>query len=252
MFRKIKRFIKKQLGISQIIENQRLIIQTNALLCKNQAELISVAIFNSTIADSKWLAFKSFSPGKWAVDYAFLYTLYRVLNDTKPKNILEFGLGQSSKMIHQFASFYPKTSAITYEHDQTWINFFMKHIEGDYTLNIKLTELLEINYKNEETLSYKNIHDEFHNQKFNLILVDAPFASIRYSRSQILTLLPNCLEQSFCIMIDDCERNGEKETIQELFKIFNDQNVKYCSNLYSGSKVHILVCSEDLKFLTTI
>ena len=71
-----------------------------------QNELLKAEVFNSTIADSEWLRYKSFSPGRWAVDYALLYTLYRTLTAMKPTKIIEFGLGQSSKMIHQYAIFY--------------------------------------------------------------------------------------------------------------------------------------------------
>jgi len=38
-------------------------------------------IFNNTIIDCEWLKYKNFSPGSWACDYAYLYTLFRVLND---------------------------------------------------------------------------------------------------------------------------------------------------------------------------
>ena len=81
-------------------------------------------LFRDTIQDSEWLRYKNFSPGGWAVDYGVLYTLYRVLNDMKPKNIIEFGLGQSSKMFHQYGAYYRDTKIITCEHNNDWISFF--------------------------------------------------------------------------------------------------------------------------------
>lgn len=252
MLKKIKRFIRKQLGLNQLIENQNQIKNVIDLISKNEDELLKASVFNNTITDSKWLKFKSFSPNWWAVDYAFLYTLYRILNDTKPQKILEFGLGQSSKMIHQYAAYFSEVNAVTCEHDQTWINFFKNHVDGDYKINTKIIELQEVEYNEKKTLSYKNIKKEFKNEKFNLIVVDAPFGSERYSRSQILNLLPDCLDEIFCIMIDDCNREGEKETLKEIFKILDVHNIKYCSTLYSGRKVHGLICSEDQFFLTSM
>lgn len=252
LLRKFKRFIRKQLGINQLIENQNQIINILNSHTRKNDEILKASIFNNTIYDSTWLKYKSFSPCGWAVDYAFLYTLYRVLNDTKPQKILEFGLGQSSKMIHQYADFFKNIDAITYEHDQTWINFFMNHFDGNYKINTKLIELKEIDYNTNITLSYKDIESEFKNQKFNLIIVDAPFGSESYSRSQILALLPTCLEETFCIIIDDFDRIGEKETVNEINNILDAHNLSYYSASYSGIKSHIIICSEDLNFLTSL
>ncbi len=252
MLRKIKRLIRKQLGISQLIENQNQIKEELNSLSRKEDELLKAIIFNNTIADSKWLKFKSFSPGGWAVDYAFLYTLYRVLNDIHPVSILEFGLGQSSKLIHQYTNFYEEVNAITCEHDSEWINFFKNHMDGDYKINIKKVELKEVEYNTKKTLSYKNIATEFHNEKFDLIVVDAPFGSVRYSRSQILAFAKNKLTDSFCIIIDDYEREGEKETVNELMNILDGKGIKYSKTIYSGSKQHFLICNEKLRFLTSM
>ena len=91
---KLFSIILKKIGILDILASQE---QQGRIL----EEIHKAEIFSSTIADSEWLKFKSFSPGGWAADYGLLYTLYRVLNGMRPQNVLEFGLGQSSKMIHR-------------------------------------------------------------------------------------------------------------------------------------------------------
>lgn len=252
IFRRLKRYIRKQLGITELIDNQRNLFATNADLIRFQKELLKAFVFNNTISDSVWLKEKSFSPGGWAVDYAFLYTLYRVLNDTKPKNILEYGLGQSSKMIHQYASFYKDVKAVTLEHDSDWEAFFKENMTGNYSIKIKSLKLKTVKYNSIETLSFEDFEDEIDNQKFNLIVVDAPFGSEHYSRSQILKLVPKRLENSFCIILDDCEREGEKETVQELYNILNTNEIKFLSTFYSGIKDHVLICSDNQKFLISM
>lgn len=252
MLKKIKRFINKQIGINRLIENQNQLIKELNLLSHKEDELLRAFNFNNTIVNSKWLKFKSFSPGGWAVDYAFLYTLYRVLNDIHPKSILEFGLGQSSKIIHQYANFYNDVKAITCEHDLEWINFFKKSKEGDYDITIQNVELEEIYYKGERTLTIKNISSLFKDEIFDLIVVDAPFGSLRYSRSQVLELAKNNLSDNFCIIIDDYDRFGEQETIKELLNILDCEGKKYTNAIYSGIKQHFLICDEKSKFLTSI
>lgn len=252
MIREIKRFIRKQLGINQLIENQNQIKKELNSISRKEDELLKAMIFNNTIANSKWMKFKSFSPGGWAVDYAFLYTLYRVLNDVHPKSILEFGLGQSSKLIHQYADFYEDVHAITCEHDPEWISFFKRSIYEEYKISIQNIELEQVNYNSEVTLSYKDINIVFEDKKFDLIVVDAPFGSPRYSRSQILDLAKNNLADSFCIIIDDYDRVGEQETAKELMNLLDKAEIKYESKVYSGSKQHILICDYSSKFLTSL
>ncbi len=217
-----------------------------------QNDIYMAMKFNDTIRECPWLQHKSFSPGGWAVDYGCLYTLYRVLNDIHPKNILEFGLGQSSKLIHQYANYYKDANALTYEHDSEWIEFFNKGKTGDYNVNIYKTGLEEVEYHGIKTLSYKNNCDELKGQKFDMIMIDAPFGSEHYSRSQILNILPDCLAKSFCIIMDDYNRQGEQETIMELENILSASGVKYLSATYKSNKEHRLICSESLRFLKTL
>jgi hypothetical protein len=84
MKRKIIKFVRRLAGTSGL-DDLHDKIQT----------LVNAQFFRGTIEDCEWLKYRSFSPGGWAMDNAALYTLFRILNDVKPKNILEFGLGQS-------------------------------------------------------------------------------------------------------------------------------------------------------------
>lgn len=246
--RKLFQYILAHLRITELLNNQYEIKQK---LATQQTEILKGLIFNNTITDSEWLQYKSFSPGAWAADYGLLYTLYRVLNGMKPQSIIEFGLGQSSKMIHQYAKHYG-AKAITCEHDSKWIDFFRNECNEKYLVNIKSLELETINYKGYETLTYKNILQEFENDKFELILVDGPFGSDHYSRPQIVDLAKNNLHSRFCIIIDDCERQGEQETTKEVLEVLKEQGVECCFTTYSASKRHTLICSSDLKFLTSL
>src|SRR5690554_4093444 len=116
MIRKLKRILYDFWNIKDVVKENNNILDKNYMkLVRNnkiQSEILIAQKFNNTIVDSKWLQYKSFSPGGWAVDYSFLYTLYRVLNDKKYTKILEFGLGQSSKMIHQYGDFFKEVNAL--------------------------------------------------------------------------------------------------------------------------------------------
>ena len=76
------------------------------------------------IEDCERLKYKSFVPGEWAMDNSALYTLFIIINNMRPKSILEFGLGKSLFMIHQYDEFYEDVKQLTVEHDNEWIYFF--------------------------------------------------------------------------------------------------------------------------------
>lgn len=216
-----------------------------------QLEILNGMIFNNTIVDSTWFKYRSVSPGLWAADYGLLYSIFRILNEMKPMNILEFGLGQSSKLIHQYAQFY-HVKAKTCEHDEKWIHFFMQSKPGDYNVTIEKMDLETIQYKGLETLTYKSCPNLFQDEKYDFILVDGPFGSRHYSRPQIIDIVKNNLSASFCIVIDDTHRNGEMETVHEIEAIFRERRVKYKIRQYCSSKKHTILCSDDLAFLTTM
>ena len=98
-------------------------------------ELYWAQIYNSTIQNSNWLEDKSVSPGRWAVGYNYLYVLYRILDDIRPSHILELGLGQSTKIIGQYAAFCGLPEQIEHvvvEHDDEWKQFFFRRNKSKY------------------------------------------------------------------------------------------------------------------------
>jgi len=254
MKKKSNRDTISQLGITQILENQEQIMkflssQFIHLISQNN-ELLKSIIYNNSIDSCEWLKYRNFSPGWFAVDYTFLYTLFRVLEGMKPESILEFGLGESSKLIHQYANFHSEVFAVTGEHDAKWAEFFLDNMAIKYNINIKILELEDIVYKGENTLSYKNVEQEFKNNMFDLIIVDGPFGRGRkYARTQILYLAKNNLKEKFCIIVDDYNREGEKNTVKDLMALLSADGRKFIHSVYYGSKQHILICSENLKYL---
>ena len=234
----ISKGVRRFLGINQIVQYER--------------EILSAFKFNSTIMDSDWFRYKSISPGEAAIDYSFFYTLYRVLSAAKPENIIEFGLGQSSKMIHQYADYYGKR-AVTVEHDNNWANFFKSTKDGDYPVNIKLIELEEIEFDGNITLTYKDCVKAFEGDKFDLFVVDGPFGKdFNYSRTQIISMLQYCASDDFIVIIDDYNRKGEKNMVRKLFSYFESEGIKFVFREYKGFKSHVLVTTPKFNFLTTL
>lgn len=241
---KIREFYLDKSGIRAILESQN-------LQNRMAQESLAAITFSNAIQNSEWLKYKSFYPGRWAVEYTFLLTLFRIFEHHNFTNLLEFGLGQTSRMVHQYAAFY-NVPAITVEHDTEWIEFTRKDTHNTYPINLKVLPLEMVDYNGYKTRTYQGVKTAFENQKFDFILVDGPFGSEHYSRSQIIRLAENNLAETFCIIIDDCNRIGEQETVAEVEKILKKNGIKYAINKYYGLSDYVVICSENLKFLTSL
>lgn len=219
------------------------------------AEAIWASIFHDTICESKWLYDKTFSPGRWAIGYPFLYALYRILNEMRPSHILELGLGQSTKMISQYSEMFGRKHFVI-EKDCEWIKFF----KNDFDLSSK-TDIIQLDY---EMVPYKDagevrVFKDFAETlseygKYDFIMIDAPFGGDMkyYSRIDALGILPQCLSDTFVIMIDDVERPGEQNTIKEILSTLSDNNREYAVGYYGGDKRCIVIASANMKFLCSL
>ena len=212
-------------------------------------------VFNNAISDSKWLKNKTFFPGRWAVGYQYLYVLFRVLNEKKPKHILELGLGQSTHMISQYVESFSETKHIVTEHDSNWIIFFQAEHGISERSKILQMDLGKETYLEDDTVTaYQGFGENLTGKKFDFISIDAPFGGEAkvYARIDTLKILPECLEDSFVIMVDDANRIGEQNTIRKIKETLQDYNIEFASGIYKGNKETYIITSIDNKFLCTL
>lgn len=219
-------------------------------------ELIFAEVFAQSIKGSQWLGEVPLCPGRWAAGFPFLYSLYRILDEVHPKNILELGLGQSTSMIFSYIQKFGCIKHFLIEHDQEWIEFFLKNKQLP-----EATQLFRLNLKNENvngTIFPVRMFEKFtevvKNHTFNLIVIDAPFGydMKEFSRIDVALELPQILEKDFIILIDDSERPGEKNTVHLITKILEAHGINYFVGNYCGAKDTTLICSEKHRFLTSM
>lgn len=222
---------------------------------RHASEAVWAQIFNNTISESLWLKDKTFSPGRWAVGYPYLYVMYRVLNETRPKRILELGLGQSTRMIAQYAAAFQDVEHIVVEHDPEWVEFFCNDFPLPKNTKVVMLEREMVPYKDAESVRvFKGFKETFQGQQFDFISVDAPFGGDmkQYSRIDVLNLIPDGLREKFVIMVDDCNRIGEINTVQEIERFLAQSQIKYQMGRYSGDKISVLFCPERMDFLCSM
>ncbi len=249
--------IKLKFKSKRLKEKKEELSFKNNLVCSlHNIELLEKENFYANIlrdctADSSWLKDKSFTLTGGAANYSLIFTIFKILDDIEPINILEFGLGQTSKVTTQYIlNKKPNANLMIIEHDNDWINTFKKKLILNENIKICQRNIIKTILNNTEIDKYDCLKDIIKNQKLNFIIIDGPFGDKRiYPRTNILDLIPENLAENFIIVLDDAERSGEQNTAKLIFNKLEENRIKYIKSYKSGIKTQLLITSSNYKFI---
>lgn len=238
---------------------------------QNMRDLIEETIFSDvwhdTVKGIEWLRddMPSLSPGRTAVGYNYLYVMTRILEELKPKKVLDIGLGISSTLISRYFKWNYETSDedtaihMIIEHDSSWVDFYTRNHILSNKSQIKKQKLVKKTIEKEKYYAYENLGDDIKEMKFDVISVDAPFGFgcengkvQSYSRRDIIEYLPSILSDNFVIVVDDCQRLGEKKTVQDILKILDSRGINVSTGIYRGQAHVCVIAPEKNKFLCSL
>jgi hypothetical protein len=211
-------------------------------------------VFHDTVNGYDWYNVKSISLGRWAIGYPYAYVMARVLNWLHPTCILECGLGQSTKIINSYVSYYSDENCKldVVEQDKDWIDFFCKDNKLDKNVSIHNRALRTVRINGNECYAYSNFQSIVENKKYAFISIDGPWGGDFISRVDILEYIPDILEGQFAIMMDDYERLGEKNTVDMIMKKLSDNGIKAKKGLYRGEKDMCIIVPDTMDFMFTM
>lgn len=240
MINKVKRLIKE----NREVHHQILL---------NTKESVWASVYHDSIRGKEWIEKTSLNIGRWAGSYAFFYILNRILSDFCPDRILELGLGESSKMILNNRRFFASEAKhIIVEHDKKWIECFKEKNELTKGARIVHCELIQRDIKGYTTNAYNDFCNQIKDD-FDLYIVDGPFGSKHYSRYDIVNLLSKkTSKDEFVIIFDDSQRQGEKETIVDIFNMLNSNGIQFFYNYYEGIKSTLVIATSKYKYVTSL
>lgn len=243
--------------IDEVIEQRLKAVEKNVWeAVKNSRETFYAAVFNNTISGSSWLKDTSFSPAGWAAGYQYLYVLYRILNEKHPKSILDLGLGQTTKMIAQYAAANPEVEHIIVESNQDWIDFYLN--ANTLPSNSRIIKLDYMMKKmpgcKDPVRHYKFFKRAMKGKVFDLISIDAPFGGDmkEVSRVDVLGIIPNGIASSYAILLDDTNRPQEQAMIPLLLNALIKNGFTASSARYSARNKCDIVVSDDNLYLKTL
>lgn len=219
----------------------------------NTEELLWAHIYHDSIRGKKWLEDLPLNVGRWAGNYTFFYVLNRILNDYRPNNILEFGLGESSKFISVYIdNELLETSHDIIEQSQDWANAFKERFLISQKSSIFICPLVEKEINGHKVNSYAGIDSKV-NKLYDLYVVDGPFGSSHFSRYDIVDLVAKFpKEHEFIILMDDYQREGERETAEMIVDLLKQKEITHYTQKYTGNKSLLLIVSEKYKYLKSL
>jgi len=145
-----------------------------------------------------------------AANYSLLYLILRIARELGPQNVLDVGAGQTTLLFHQLRKAGLVQSVTTLESEPFWADAIGREVEHP----VICAELTSQPIAGFATLTYDwaKVADR---APFDMVICDGPLGVERRSRWGVLSVVP-WLASDFVLIMDDAERDGERETCDEL------------------------------------
>ena len=220
----------------------------------NSFEAVWAEVFHDAIKDCAWLKNTKFYPGRWAVGYPALYAIFRILENVKPQNILELGLGQSTRMIGQYAMQNKNITHTLIESSSEWVTFFKNEFELPSNTEIQILECEIKDFNGHQVRQYKDFDKIISGKKFDFICIDAPLGGDMkdFARVDVAKNIPGILKDNFIILLDDCNRSGEHNTLEFMKTTLQNAGVAFVQGRVYGQKTTEFLCSPQYNYITSI
>lgn len=245
--------------------SERRLMNYLANVDRNVNELIWANVYHDASRGCEWFPKEGLviNPGRWAVGYNYFYVVFRVLNETKPRSILELGAGQSSRLIGQYVKTRENADEVEHiivEHDGNFARTLQRDFQFSPATKFFIAPLtrkkVRVNNSDGECYAYdeKVFGEAIGDRKFDFISIDGPygFGGKTFARIDLLAHLPRCLSESFCLVIDDFNREGEQNTARLIRNVLDQNHIAYSQHVYSGSKDMYLLASADRSWLCSM
>jgi hypothetical protein len=156
-----------------------------------------------------------------AASYGLMYFLFRVFDEHEIRNVVEFGSGQTTLLIDRIKR--TGTHHVCYEHSPDWhARFAPRLISCDY----RLRPLKEATIEARQVQWYSGVEA----RNFDLLLVDGPIGTDRFSRFGCVELIRSHISNDFLIIMDDGQRRGEQDTVAHIVDLLRSAGLTFRLN----------------------
>lgn len=190
-----------------------------------------------------------------AANPSLMLLLWKCLHMCHPRSVLELGSGQTTKLLGLYYRDHPGVEVLTLEQDGRWVEILRTATTHDGRCHdychapLKPTSFVNLGAQTKIETDWYSVNGKLAGRTFDLILVDGPNGSNRYSRSGVLEWVPQILADSFVVIFDDAERYGEIMTIEAFEKTLQARHVPYVGFDVNGVTRQYVFCSPAFSFL---
>jgi len=203
---------------------------------KYQKDILYDQMLTSNLANSGVCL--TLYPVSDASNPSLLYLIARIVGEHDINRVLELGAGQSSLLFSEFTRIKSDLEIMTLEDNKDWYNYLRDKVRHDIVY--APLESVKVNSINVSGYAISNVLD----RQFDMMLVDGPRGVKRYSRLGCLPLIKNNLSKEFIIIFGDAERIGERDTIKEVIRYFNKENIEVFGAEISGTSCQYILCTK--------
>lgn len=225
------------------------LVKANSLPIYDETELdrirkdvVSIDLLHRIQAQFEWSQIPLF-PIAGAADHKLLYILIRALGEYQVERVVEFGVGQSTHVLNAYARSTGK-SVVSIEQDERWAGDVVK---DPATCHVVVHCPL-VRYENDVWGQYwwydESILRRHFDVGFDLVLIDGPIGTNRYSRVGIVDHIDRLLKNDWLLIWDDVHRLGDLQSFIQLIKKLQGKQISFDYALLTGSKSIGIVFSK--------
>jgi len=166
-----------------------------------------------------------FYPFGGSANSSLLYFLGRFLKEFRELNIVELGMGQTTILLNIFAE--NQDNHFSIDDNEFWIDSVNSKLINPEKSQLIFRNLIEVEVSSNKTFFYKDFESIFENKVVDLVIVDGPKGTKKFSRCGILPFLVKRFsdQDNMVVIFDDTHRKAELETFQLLVKMLKNDNV---------------------------
>ncbi len=200
-----------------------------------QGELRARDLLRRAEASVDWVP-QPLYPAGGAAGPLLLYVLIRALEELPVRSVLELGAGQSTQLLDGWCKA-RKGRSVTFEHDADWAVRVAGECDSGAASVLHLPLVPISTPAGTDSWYAPPPSGAIPEAGFDLLLVDGPVGTRRFSRYGIVEHIPEWLGSEWGILWDDLDRVGDLESFAALIERLRAGNVPHDHLLLQGDRM---------------
>jgi hypothetical protein len=182
-----------------------------------------------------------YAPVLGAANYSLLYALLSIILVVEPKGVLELGSGQTTVLMNALrdAGVWAG-NLVSLEHDPGWADYLATNVSTPVVLaplhRHAVSDVMIDGYSTDDLPQSPAC--------FDVLLVDGPPGTPRWSRLGCLDFIATRMARDFVVILDDYDRLGEQETAEEIRRVLRNRGVEFVEECYLSNKSQLVIATE--------